>query len=179
MSDFSYVISYEPTANERSYKFTINHDFAGDAMWECDSEESAFESPLAASIWSVNQIDKVFFDGNLIMIHKTENGVWLDLIQPIINAIDAHFRSLRPLFSAEESDERIDVLRQIIADYIQPGLISHGGFVKLVNFEGDNLTLSMHGACNGCSSADLTLEFGIKRLINFYYPEINVELSPV
>lgn len=184
MNNFSYILSVEPTPNENSYKFTINHDFAGDIMWEGDSLESVSESELAENIWQIGNIDQVFFHSTIVVVHKAKVAEWDALIPSICQKINQHFQELRPLFKenndttnpAGTQDERLDLLRQLISDYIQPGLMSHGGFVRLVGLQENTLKLSMHGACNGCSSADVTLENGIKRLINFYYPEMQVEL---
>lgn len=67
--------------------------------------------------------------------------------------------------------ERIE---QLLAQVINPGLASHGGFATLmdVDEEAGRAVVTMGGGCHGCAVSAITLREGIQRAIVDHIPEI-------
>jgi Fe-S cluster biogenesis protein NfuA len=65
--------------------------------------------------------------------------------------------------------ERMEALINILSDYIEH---YHGGFVKLVSFDGEHLKVKMGGACEGCDFAQQTLNGWIADTIRPFFPDI-------
>jgi Fe/S biogenesis protein NfuA len=65
-------------------------------------------------------------------------------------------------------------LEQLLAQMINPGLASHGGFAELVDvIEGDTkAVITMGGGCQGCAVSAMTLREGIQKSILEHIPEI-------
>ncbi len=71
----------------------------------------------------------------------------------------------------EEIMENID---HIIDQYVQPAVASHGGMIKLENFdvETGRVLVMLQGSCSGCSSSTITLKMGVENMLVHYIPEV-------
>lgn len=59
-------------------------------------------------------------------------------------------------------------------DEIRPALQFDGGDVELLDWSPDTgvVTVSMVGACHGCSMSSMTLQAGIERIVKERVPEV-------
>ncbi len=63
---------------------------------------------------------------------------------------------------------------------IRPGLQADGGDVELVDIEDGVVKVRLKGACAGCPMSQMTLTFGIERVLKERIPEIKkVEAVPL
>jgi Fe-S cluster biogenesis protein NfuA len=60
----------------------------------------------------------------------------------------------------------------VLDTMVNPGVAGHGGSVSLERVEGDAAIIRLHGGCQGCGAADITLKQGIERMIMEQVPEI-------
>ncbi len=63
-------------------------------------------------------------------------------------------------------------VQKVIDAKINPGVASHGGFVELMDVQGDKAFVRMGGGCQGCGMVDVTLKQGIEVMIREEIPEI-------
>lgn len=56
-------------------------------------------------------------------------------------------------------------VQKVIDEEINPGIAAHGGWVELLEIQGDTAYIEMGGGCQGCGLSDVTLVNGIERLI--------------
>jgi Fe/S biogenesis protein NfuA len=63
-------------------------------------------------------------------------------------------------------------VQKVIEDKINPGVASHGGFVELMDVQGDRAFVRLGGGCQGCGMVDVTLKQGIEVMIREDIPEI-------
>lgn len=65
-------------------------------------------------------------------------------------------------------------------DEIRPGLQADGGDVELVDIEDGVVKVRLKGACAGCPMSQMTLTFGIEKVLKERIPEIKrVEAVPL
>jgi Fe-S cluster biogenesis protein NfuA len=65
-------------------------------------------------------------------------------------------------------------------DEIRPGLQADGGDVELVDIEDGVVKVRLKGACAGCPMSQMTLAFGIERVLKERIPEVKkVEAVPL
>ena len=65
-------------------------------------------------------------------------------------------------------------------DEIRPGLQADGGDVELVDIVDGVVKVRLKGACAGCPMSQMTLTFGIERVLKERIPEIKkVEAVPL
>ncbi len=63
-------------------------------------------------------------------------------------------------------------VQDVLDSMINPGVAGHGGNVTLEGVEGDAAIIRLHGGCQGCGAADITLKQGIERMITEQVAEI-------
>ena len=63
-----------------------------------------------------------------------------------------------------EQEEKIRQIQKTI-EKVRPYLQADGGDVEFVKLEDDIVYVSVHGACVGCMSLDLTLKEGVEAII--------------
>jgi len=60
----------------------------------------------------------------------------------------------------------------VVDEKINPGVAGHGGWVVLLDVQGDTAFVEMGGGCKGCAISTMTLKQGIERIITEEVPEI-------
>ena len=71
--------------------------------------------------------------------------------------------------------ERMKALIENISAYIEQ---YHGGWVKLVAFEGDTVKVELGGACDGCPLTETTLLGWVAGTVRQFFPEVKT-IKPV
>ena len=67
------------------------------------------------------------------------------------------------------TEERMSALLEVISSYIEQ---YHGGWVRMVDFDGSILKVEMGGACEGCPLSDSTLHGWVEGTIRQFFPDI-------
>jgi Fe-S cluster biogenesis protein NfuA len=75
----------------------------------------------------------------------------------------------------EKIEEKI---KKIIEEKIRPALVLDGGGIDFMGMDGNNVKVRLQGACQGCPSAQITLQMGVLRLLKQEIPEIE-DVIPV
>ena len=66
-------------------------------------------------------------------------------------------------------EERMRALLEVISSYIEH---YHGGWVRMVEFDGKVLKVEMGGACEGCPLSPATLHGWVEGTVRQFFPEI-------
>ncbi|NIM95095.1 MAG: NifU family protein [Anaerolineales bacterium] len=67
------------------------------------------------------------------------------------------------------AEERMRSLLEVVSSYIEQ---YHGGWVRMVDFDGKVLKVEMGGACEGCSLSKTTLHGWVEGAVRQFFPEI-------
>ena len=181
-------IQTESTPNPNTLKFLPGRDVAGEgALHDFPDAAAAARSPLAAEIFAVEGVSRVFFGADFVAVTK-DDGAWQHLKPAILGAIMEHFQMERPLVTeaapetaaasdAELSEEDEDIVEQIvelIETRVRPAVAQDGGDIVFRSFDSQTGTvyLNMRGACSGCPSSTATLKGGIENMLKHYIPEV-------
>lgn len=63
---------------------------------------------------------------------------------------------------------------QYVLDRIRPAVQADGGDVELLEVTDDGVVrIRLHGACVGCPSSEITLQYGIEHNLRQYVPEVS------
>ena len=65
-----------------------------------------------------------------------------------------------------------------VLDEVRPALQRDGGDVKLIDVVDGVVQVELQGACRGCPMSQMTLAFGIGRVLKSRIPEV-VDIQPV
>jgi Fe-S cluster biogenesis protein NfuA len=182
-------IQTETTPNPEVLKFLPGREVMGEGARDFRDAADAAASPLAAEIFTVEGVTRVYFGPDFLTVGKTADADWAHLKAPILAAIMDHFTSGQPLFAdaAEEgavghSDEAYEgETAQIVAEIkdlldtrIRPAVAQDGGDILFDRFDAATgvVWLNMRGACSGCPSSTATLKAGVENMLKHYVPEV-------
>ena len=183
-------IQTEATPNPEVLKFLPGKTVLGEGTRDFRSPEEAAASPLAAELFEVTGVTRVFFGPDFITVGKHEAVDWPLLKAPILAAIMDHFTSGRPLLTeggvAAGDDDHDDAVyegdtAQIVAEIkdlldtrIRPAVAQDGGDILFNRFDVETgvVWLNMRGACSGCPSSSATLKAGVENMLKHYVPEV-------
>ena len=71
----------------------------------------------------------------------------------------------------------VDAILTAIDEDVRPYVESHGGRIEFVHFVMGSVGIRLSGACRGCSALNITLKFGIERMLRRRFREVDkVEL---
>ena len=80
--------------------------------------------------------------------------------------------NIRPIGESTPEGPLANRAKHVIEHQINPSIAGHGGSVGLVDVRDDVVYLEMHGGCQGCGMAAVTLAQGIRRILMEALPEI-------
>lgn len=101
------------------------------------------------------------------MTVKHLDGATVDFVDGVMQS------GFRVFFPSPTWDDPLAQRVQDVLDVeVNPGVAGHGGSVSLVKVDGDVAVIQLHGGCQGCGAADITLKQGIERMIKGAVPEI-------
>jgi Fe-S cluster biogenesis protein NfuA len=66
-------------------------------------------------------------------------------------------------------EQKMRALLEVVSSYIEH---YHGGWVRLVEFDGKTLKVKMGGACEGCALAAGTLHGWVEGTVRQFFPDI-------
>lgn len=66
-------------------------------------------------------------------------------------------------------EERMQALIEVVSSYIEQ---YHGGWVRMVSFDGEVLQVEMGGACKGCHLSDATLHGWVEGTVRQFFPDL-------
>lgn len=176
-------IETERTPNPATLMFLPGRKVTGGDSVDFADPEAAQASPLAAALFALGDVERVFFGHDFISVTKAEGAAdWADLKTQVLGVLVDHFSSGAPLFIAEHSgpelnDDPADAeivlqIRELLETRIRPQVASDGGDIVYRGFEKGTVFLEMQGACSGCPSSTMTLKMGIESLLKYYVPEV-------
>ena len=183
-------IQTESTPNPRTLKFLPGRDVLGAGSREYAERDAAAGSPLAAAVFAVDGVERVYLGSDFLTITKREDIEWPHLKPHVLAAIMDHFTSGRPVLAdagatpdeTGEADiayegEAADIvkeIKEIIEARVRPAVARDGGDITFHSWDHDHgvVKLNMRGACAGCPSSTATLKAGIENMLRHYVPEV-------
>jgi Fe-S cluster biogenesis protein NfuA len=182
-------IQTEATPNPEVLKFLPGKAVLGEGTRDFRSPEEAAASALAAELFEITGVNRVFYGPDFITVGKHEAVDWPLLKAPILAAIMDHFTSGQPLFAdADDSDagghdegvyegetaQIVAEIKDLLDTRIRPAVAQDGGDILFNRFDVDTgvVWLNMRGACSGCPSSSATLKAGVENMLKHYVPEV-------
>jgi len=179
-------IQTEATPNPQVLKFLPGRQMLPGGSREFTDAAEAAASPLAAALFALDGVTRVYFGDDFLTVSKDRDTDWPLLKAPILAEIMDHFTSGAPLILGGESEGHDDEVyegetAQVVAEIkdlidtrIRPAVAQDGGDILFSRFEPDTgvVWLNMRGACSGCPSSAATLKSGVENLLRHYIPEV-------
>lgn len=183
------LIETETTPNPATLKFLPGQAVMQNGTRDFATPEEAEASPLAEAIFSLGDVEGVFFGRDFISVTKSAGSEWPDLKPHVIAIIMDHYVAQMPLFKPasaggisvplEEAPlddpadaDIVDQIKDLIETRVRPAVANDGGDIIYRGFQRGVVYLTLQGACAGCPSSSATLKNGIEQLLKHYVPEV-------
>jgi Fe-S cluster biogenesis protein NfuA len=184
------LIQTETTPNPATLKFLPGRRVMEAGTRDFATPEDAEASPLASALFSIGDVEGVFFGRDFISVTAAPGVEWRDLKPHVLGVLLDHFSSGAPLFNAPSAAEIavgaadedfgedpadaeiVAEIRELIETRVRPAVAQDGGDIVYRGFRDGKVYLAMQGACSGCPSSTMTLKQGIESLLKHYVPEV-------
>jgi len=181
------LIRTEHTPNPATRKFLPGQAVMESGTRDFADAQNAEASPLAEALFATGMVEGVFYGRDFVSVTAAPGVSWTDLEPIVVEALLDHFVTGAPLFRkgsatgidvAADFDEDpadseiIEQIKELIETRVRPAVAQDGGDIVYKGYRDGRLFLSMHGACSGCPSSEITLKRGIESLIRHYVPEV-------
>lgn len=171
----------ERTPNPNSIKWVMGRRIVeGTASASFEAPPAKEVSPLAHQLFSIDGVVGVFFAANFATVSKREEVEWVDIAQPIVDALKSHLGSGEPALgpsyqavAAETSGALVQRICRVLDEEIRPAVARDGGDILFVGFRDGVVELEMRGACSGCPSATATLKMAVESRLREEIPEVH------
>jgi Fe-S cluster biogenesis protein NfuA len=175
-------IETEGTPNPATLKFLPGRDVMGAGTADFAAATAAERSPLAAALFALPGVARVFLGGDFITVTKTDQIDWQALKPQVLGTIMEHFVAGRPVIEGLEDAADEDVLpedseivaqiKELLDTRVRPAVAGDGGDIVFRGFREGVVKLHMQGSCSGCPSSRATLKHGIENMLRHYVPEV-------
>ena len=177
-------IETESTPNPATLKFLPGRDVMGEGRGTADfaSAEAAARSPLAARIFALPGVARVFLGAAFVTVTQTEEADWRTLRPQVLGAVMDHFMSGLPVLEGAEGEggedfdaadaEVVEQIKELLDTRVRPAVAGDGGDIVFRGFRDGVVRLHLQGACSGCPSSRATLKHGVENMLRHYVPEV-------
>src|SRR5215207_3674536 len=157
-------IQTEQTPNPQTLKFLPGKAVTREGSREFRDAEEGAASPLAADLFQIEGVARVFFGPDFVTVTKDGPLEWRQLKAPILAAIMDHYTSGRPLYApggpatatghAEgvydaNVEQVVSEIKELLDTRIRPAVAQDGGDILFDRFDPESgvVFLNMRGSC--------------------------------
>lgn len=189
----------EMTPNPAVMKFVANKMVVDLDHVEFHNIEEAAISPLATELFHFPFVKEVFMSSNFIAIQKYNVVEWETVTQEIRQFLLDYLQAGKPVLTGTPPAKQADAstedtgteaaptelgeiesrIVEILDEFVKPAVAQDGGNIAFVAYENKVVKVQLQGACAGCPSSTLTLQQGIKNILQRMLPTLVEDVVPV
>lgn len=173
----------ESNPNPHSLKFVVNFLLMPEGVSrDYPDQESTSEAPLAAKLFELPYVKRVFYMSNFVTVTKDDTTDWYEVKGEIQQVIKTHLEAGEQILTETDvkedhhiADTDTDIeakIKGILDEYIRPAVEMDGGAIAFHSFDEGKVKVLLQGSCSGCPSSTLTLKAGIENLLKRMVPEV-------
>lgn len=183
------IADIQETPNPNAVKFILKEAVSHGTSHSFDSAEKAADNKLAKSLFEIEDVVSVFYMDKMITVEKTDEAEWDELLPAlavpiraaesvqISNGNGSSAAAVGGAIAAALSDDpKIAQINELLDERIRPFLAGDGGWVELLELEGNILKIRYQGACGSCPSSLTGTLMAIENMIK---DEIDPEIEVV
>jgi Fe/S biogenesis protein NfuA len=134
-----------------------------------------FRYELALMMEGETKDEDVVVDQDSVTVYlDPQSAEWLEgtTVDFVSDTTGTGFQFNNPQAEVSWDDPLAQRVQKVIDDRIAPSLAGHGGWVELLEVDGDAAVIQFGGGCQGCGMSQVTLKEGIESAILQEVPEI-------
>lgn len=162
------IADIQETPNPNAVKFILKEPISHGTSHSFKSAEEAEKDKIAKSIFDVGDVLSVFYMDKMITVEKTDEADW----EEILPMLAVPIRAIEPIsngngngngnaakavggaIAAALSDNpKIAQIEGLLDERIRPYLASDGGWLEILEMDGNTLKIRYQGACGSCPSS--------------------------
>ena len=180
------IAEIEDTPNPNAVKFILKEPLTWGVAHSYDNAEQAQDDALASTLFDIEHVTNVFYIDRWLTVTQDGKADWPDLVRkvadPIRAAPAADQQSAATVAAAAtviadlnpEDQRRLDVINVLLDEQIRPSLQGDGGDLKVLDLNGNQLSVHYQGACGTCPSSIAGTLRGIENLLRSIEPDIEL-----
>ncbi len=173
----------EANPNPNSLKFVVDFMIVPEGKsYDFPTAASAEKAPLAAEIFGLKHVERVFYMSNFVTVTKAADVEWIEIQDDIKNLIKNYLQAGEPVLADDYEEEIVESteaesdiekkIKAILEDYIRPAVEQDGGAISFHSYVDGTVKVLLQGSCSGCPSSMITLKAGIENLLKRMVPEV-------
>ena len=173
----------ESNPNPNSLKFVVNFMLMPEGVSrDYPDQASTSEAPLAAKLFDLPYVKRVFYMSNFVTVTKDDATDWYEVKGEVQQVIKSHLEAGEQILTEADvkedhhiADTDTDIeakIKGILDEYIRPAVEMDGGAIAFHSFDEGKVKVLLQGSCSGCPSSTLTLKAGIENLLKRMVPEV-------
>jgi NFU1 iron-sulfur cluster scaffold homolog, mitochondrial len=184
------IADIQETPNPNAVKFILKEPVSHGTSHSFKSAADGSTDKLAASLFELDQVVSVFYMDKMITVEKTDDAEWDELLPELavpIRAAEAvqvsngNSRSAAAtvggaIAAAASDDPKLTQINELLDERIRPYLAGDGGWLEVLELEGQTLSIRYEGACGSCPSSLTGTLMAIENMIR---EEIDPDISVV
>ena len=165
------------TPNPATVKFLPGRPVLPSGTLDFRDTQAARRSPLAARLFAVGSVSRVFLGADFITVTKTDDIEWQHLNPVVLGAIMEHFVAGDPIlieapdetaaetfFEADDA-ELVAQIQDLIETRVRPAAAQSGGAISLRGYRDGVVFVEMEGT-------GFELIAGVSNMLKHYFPEV-------
>lgn len=180
------IADIQETPNPNAVKFILREPVSYGTSHSFKSSSEAANDKLAKSLFSIANVESVFYMDKMITVEKDDLAEWDELLPvlavPIREAesVKAHAAAAAAvggaIAAAVSDNPKLAEINAILDERIRPYLAGDGGWLDVLSLEDKTLTIRYQGACGSCPSSLTGTLMAIENMIK---DEIDPEIEVV
>jgi len=185
------ISDIQETPNPNAVKFILKDPVSYGTSHSFKRREDAAGNKLAESLFDIESVVSVFYMDKMITVEKTDDAEWDELLPELavpIRAAEAVGASSGngngnaaaavggAIAAAASDDPKVREIEALLDERIRPYLAGDGGWLEVVELEGNTLRIRYEGACGSCPSS---LTGTLAAIENMIKEEIDPEIEVV
>ena len=184
------IADIQETPNPNAVKFILKEPVSHGTSHSFKTRDDAAGNDLATSIFDVGNVVSVFYMDKMITVEKNDESEWDEILPDLAVPIRAA-ESVKAstgngngnaaaavggaIAAAASDDPKLREIEAILGERIRPYLAGDGGWLEVVELEGNTLRIRYEGACGSCPSSLTGTLMAIENMIKEEIdPEIEV-----
>lgn len=181
------IADIQETPNPNAVKFILREPVSHGTSHSFKKREDAAGDKLAGSLFDVGSVVSVFYMDKMITVEKTDEAEWDELLPDLAVPIRSAEALAAPngggkaaavggaIAAAASDDPKIMQINELLDERIRPYLAGDGGWLEVIELDGNTLRIRYEGACGSCPSSLTGTLMAIENMIRDEIdPEIDV-----